>query len=458
MRNTKRILLTMAILLLSVTMFAPKTPAINDRHVKMQLYQRIQNIANQTIMGKNKEFRLLSMERNHLFKNVYEYTMIFKVGNHEYDKLGLHRVVKEIAPYLPIFSKNAVMLIHGDTANFNTAFLPTSANKSAEDSPAGYLAKNGIDVWGIDLRWTFVPDDTCYFSFMKDWNTAFHLQDIKLAVNFVRKLRMFTGNGDEKLFLIGHSRGAQYTYAYANDDSQLPKFKQDLKGIIPIDLIIKAAPENTQLRDTALATYQLYKTMYDSGQYYNNEGASLKFIANLAETAPDELSPLIPDLTNKQTALYLLAATYATYETPEECYPPSYHFNAGTFDENQIATGLQYANFNYVIEIALNTPSYQSIGEIIDGQALISGAVDLPYDDHFREIKIPVFYIGAAGGEGEEGKYTLSLLGGTDKTSLLIKLYPSGYEAIDYGHADLLWADNARSLVWKPILNWLRKH
>jgi hypothetical protein len=37
-------------------------------------------------------------------------------------------------------------------------------------------------------------------------------------------------------------------------------------------------------------------------------------------------------------------------------------------------------------------------------------------------------------------------------------LKPAGQEANDYGHWDLWLADNAAKLVWRPILDWLKKH
>ena len=38
---------------------------------------------------------LISMERTHLFDNLYEYCFIIKVGKGEFDKIGIHRIVKE---------------------------------------------------------------------------------------------------------------------------------------------------------------------------------------------------------------------------------------------------------------------------------------------------------------------------------------------------------------------------
>lgn len=399
-----------------------------------------------------------SFERKHLFDDVYEYSMIFKVGKGKYDKIRIHRVVKERAPYLPIKTENAVMMLHGDTANFNTTFLPTSDQKPVTQSLAAFLAENNIDVWGIDLRWTFIPDNVTDFTFMKDWNTELHLSDIELSVKFARILRCITNCGNEKLLMLGHSRGAYYSFAYANMETQKIAMLRDIKGIIPIDLILKLAPENEDLIQAANTRYQLLKQKYDSGIYCDNEGASLKYVASMAKSAPDEMSALIPYLTNKQVATFLLSATYATFEPPEEPFTPYYHLNAGTFDEQGLPTGFQFTSLDYLIDIALNTPSFQSIGEMLECEAIISEAVDLPFDDYIEDIEIPVFYVGAAGGEGKYGQHILSLIGSSDKESLIMELYPPEYAMLDYGHTDLIWADNAQSLVWEPILNWIDEH
>ena len=399
-----------------------------------------------------------SFERKQVFDNVFEYSIIFKVGNGEYDKIGIHRVVKEKAPYIPAKTENAVMMIHGDTANFTTTFLPESGENAPAKSLAAFLAGNNIDVWGIDLRWTFIPDDETDFTFMKEWNTGLHLNDIELSVKFARLLRSITNCGTSKILMLGHSRGAYYSFAYANMETQKHEILKDIKGMIPLDLIIKLPAENEDLKEAAYTRYQSLKQKYESGIYYDDEGASMKYVASMAKSAPDEMSALIPYLTNKQVATLLLTATYTTFEPPLKPFTPYYHLNAGTFDEQGLPTGFQFTNLEHLIDIALRTPSFQSIGEILECEAIISEAVDLPYDDHLEEIEIPVFYVGAAGGEGKYGQHILSLLGSHDKESLIVELYPPECAMLDYGHTDLVWADNAQSLVWKPILNWINEH
>jgi len=408
---------------------------------------------------------LLSFSRKQLVDNIFSYTLILKVGPGEFDKIGVHRVVKERAPWVPIAAPKAVMLVHGDASNFDTSFLgSTLSDRLPVSRSLGiFLAQNDVDVWGVDRRWTFVPDGTTDFSFMKDWNTALHVSDIRIGVKIARLVRGLTGSGFGKLLMLGHSRGAQFAYAYANDETQIPKWCRDLKGIIPVDMVYKFSPQDQDLKDAAYERYLTVKDKYDREIYYSDEAAVMKYIAYLAVTAPDDPSPIIPGFTNKQAALFVLSATYATFDPDPEPpdikpYVPFYHYLAGTFDENGIPQGLQFTNFDFVLDIALATPSFMSIGEDIDGEALMSDMVDVPYDDHLGEIKIPVFYVGAAGGFGEYGVYTVTLLGSTDKSTLVVKLYPPEAVALDYGHADLLWADNAESLVWQPIYEWIGTH
>ena len=165
---------------------------------------------------------LISVDRTRLIGNIYKYSFIFKVGKCEFDKIGVYRVVKE-EQTVPINAEEAVMLLHGESSDFDSAFLmSTMSDKvSAYHSLGIYLAQNRVDVWGVSRRGTFVPNDTTDFSFMETWDTALHLSDIKIAVKFAREIREQTGSGSDKIFILGHSRGAALAYAYANDETQI---------------------------------------------------------------------------------------------------------------------------------------------------------------------------------------------------------------------------------------------
>ncbi|HEY7215387.1 MAG TPA: hypothetical protein VIC28_12205, partial [Thermoanaerobaculia bacterium] len=86
------------------------------------------------------------------------------------------------------------------------------------------------------------------------------------------------------------------------------------------------------------------------------------------------------------------------------------------------------------------------------------GQANVRFDDYLAKITVPVLYLGAGGGFGELGIYTTTLLGGTDKTALVIHKVPAAQRLADYGHADLFLANDAQTLVWQPLLNWIKGH
>lgn len=399
--------------------------------------------------------------RKQLTGDIYEYSLTLKVGPGSYDKIGLHRVVKERAPWIPAPVRNAVMMIHGDTCNFDMGFATPNPS---QESPAICLAQQSVDVWGIDLRWALVPDTATDFSFMKNWNTALYLKDIQTAVQVCRSVRFLTGDGFDKVILLGHSRGAQLSYSYANQQAVLPEGLQDVKGIIPVDLAYKLNlndypndPVAQAIKQGAQTRYNTLKALYASGTYNNNDGAMMKGLSGLAAVVPNVYSQYNPVMTNIQFALAALTATYMSATPQMPAATPFFHYMAGTFDPStQLPTGLQFADQNYVLNIGMATPSFQSIGEQIDGDAILSDK-QTPYDNHLRQIKIPVFYIGAGGGFGQYGADTLKFLGSTDKETLIINTFPA-MPILDYGHADLLWASNAEGLVWNPIAKWIADH
>ncbi len=428
---------------------------------------------------------LIYTDRTQLIDDIYKYSFIFEVGDGEFDKIGVYRVVKE-KKSVPIKAKYAVMMVHGDTSDFDSEFLmSTMSDKVSVCHSLGiYLAQNNVDVWGVDRRWTFVPNyypettfPYCYedgCSFMQNWDTALHLSDIKIAVKFARAIRDETGSGSDKIFMLGHSRGAALAYAYANDETQIEEYSRDLSGIIPVDMVYKFDPDDpaqVPLIENSCLKCQKLQEKFDSGIVYSDEALGLKYTAYLTYISPEDPSEIIPGFTNQEAAWFILSATYMTeddpfYEYSEMISPPVpfYHCCAGTFNEFELPTGLQFTNSDYMLDFAFAVPSFQSLGEAIDGEALCCGD-DTPYDDHLGEITIPVFYVGAAGGFGKYGEYTTTLLGSYDKDkpdnddvdTLIIELYPSEAVTLDYGHIDLLFADNAESFVWEPIYKWIQK-
>src|SRR4051812_17580569 len=67
-----------------------------------------------------------AIQRRALTADVAEYTFKLRVGSGPYDQIGIHRVVKETAPNVPIHTAKAVFMVHGDVWGFDGAFLSSA--------------------------------------------------------------------------------------------------------------------------------------------------------------------------------------------------------------------------------------------------------------------------------------------------------------------------------------------
>jgi len=393
-------------------------------------------------------------ERRELTADVAEYTFTVRVGNGPYDQIALHRIVKESAPGQPIAAAKAVFLAPGDIWNFRAAFL------TGERPLPLYLAENGIDVWGIDYRWTLVPGNTADTSFMADWGLEQDASDLGYALNVARFVRTMTGSGHGQLFLLGWSRGGQIGYAYLNAESQLPAAQRVVEGFIPVDIYLKT--DDPQLKAFACAREQGTNAAIAAGQIANPTGSLVAALGALALFDPNGSSILngppfnLGDYTNRQAGLLVGEATFLLQGGLEVA--PFYHFTGGTFGADGKPAGLLYSNEADLFSFEAAASPFQPNRELADADAATCETTDVLFDDHLSDITVPVFYIGAGGGFGEYGIYTTTLLGSTDVTTLVINKVPSTQRLFDYGHADLFLAHDADDLVWQPMLNWITSH
>lgn len=400
------------------------------------------------------------IERRHLTGDISEYSFTLKLGSGEHDVVKIHRVVREKSPGVPRKTTHALMMVHGDIWGFDAAFLGStlSGNVPREQSIGVFLASRGVDVWGIDLRWAQVPADTTDFTFMKDWNMGTHVGDIRVALGVARAVRGVTGSGFDKMTLLGWSRGGMLAYAYANEETRLPEGLRQVKALVPVDIAYKFNAEHEEQRAAACQRYNLNKQLLDAGQYHSPQGVGVQTFGLLAASDPSGQSPIpgFPGLTNAQAALLVGSATHLLFAP----FPPvpGYHFNAGEFDASGLPTGLQFTREAYFYDYLQTAAPFQSFTEQVEGEAIQCGEAEVPYDDRLAEITVPVYYVGAEGGFGSFGTDTLSRLGSADVSSHVVQLQPSGARAIDFGHADLFLADNAREKVWSPIYNWIASH
>jgi hypothetical protein len=399
------------------------------------------------------------VERRHVFADVHEYTARVRVGAGPHDVIQLHRVVREEAPWVPIHAPTSVFLIHGDAWGFRDAYL-SGAPDGQGHSLAGFLAHNDVDVWGLDLRWTQVPVETQEFSFMKEWNLGTNVEDVRLALRMARAVRIHTRSGAGRLHLLGWSRAALVALAVLGEETQLPPAERLVSGFIPVDMVLRFAPEDKLLRDGACDRHAagqslLARKQYEGGLLGPGAGLGLQVMGTRAVTAPHEPSPF-PGLDNRQLALLAASATHRLF-APHEPAVPGYHLASGRFDST-LPTGLTYTSEARFFELLRRARPYQGLAEVVDSEALLCGIPNVPYDDHLEEIDVPVLYVGAAGGFGRQGLHATTLFASTDVSTLLVQRRPDAERALDYGHADLLLADDAESTVWWPLLDWLRRH
>ncbi|MCU1347022.1 MAG: hypothetical protein JWO56_52 [Acidobacteria bacterium] len=393
-------------------------------------------------------------ERRVLAGDVAEYTFTVRVGSGPYDEIGLHRIVKERSAGVPARAERALFLAPGDIWNFRAAFLT-----GTHPLPL-FLAEQGIDVWGIDYRWTRVPASTADTSFMQGWGLEQDARDLGVALAAARLTRGATGSGLGKLYLLGWSRGGQIGYALLNAETRLPPALRQVKGFIPVDIYLKT--DVAQLRAFACQRQRATEAAIAAGGYAAPVGGLVAALGALAAGDPNGSSILngppfnLPGYTNRQAGLLVGEATFGLQGGLEPA--PFYHFTGGVFDGDGKPAGLLYASEADLFAFEAAASPLQPNRELADADAATCGATDVPFDDHLADIKVPLFYVGAGGAFGEYGLYTTTLLGSTDVASLIVHKVPSTQRLLDYGHADLFLAHDAETLVWQPILAWVRSH
>lgn len=396
---------------------------------------------------------VLETTREEVARGVFHSSVLLRVGDTPNAQLRLHRVVRESAPGRPRPTRRAVLLLHGDFSTFTSNFLPAppQAAKKSNQGLAVYLAEQGIDVWGMDRRWTTAPSEGASLSDFPDMGFAAALDDVGRALAFARAVRGLTGSGSERIFLAGFSRGGHLAYTYAAAEAQRPLAQRHLQGLVPIDIYAVIAPENESLRQGACARSREERALLEAGLYDSENGWFIQ-LGTLAMSAPHEPSPLLGGFTNRGALLTFAAQTYALY-APQ----PHYHMAGGVLTDGA-ATALRYSPEVTIAHWLSSAPPHQALAELADGDALWCGEEPPPVAGSLGDIEVPLFYLGAAGGFGEHGVYSTSLVGSDDVTTHIVRRLDATREVEDFGHADLLYADDAPALAWRPLAAWILRH
>jgi len=391
--------------------------------------------------------------RKELANKVAHYTFDLKVGSGQFDVVRIHRVVREHRPYQPVNTRGGVLMLHGASLSFEAVFLNAGSDVINEQtSSAFYLASKNIDVWGMDFAWTLVPVETTDFTFMKDWGAERDAQHVLKAMSVARLIRGLTWQGFGRLNVLGYSYGAVVAYAAAGTETQQKPCLRDIKGVVAVDQVMQYAPADEAFRVAACNGAAQIKTQINNGTYRNNNGQTFVAFGSLAINAPNDPSTLLPPalgLNNYQAALFIGVNPIANPPAP------FWHFVGGTFADGKPA-GLLYSDPSRWFKLLSSLPPYQPSLTAYEARACLCNEEDVSINDHFDKIAVPILYIGAGGAFGTFGDYTSSITASTDITNHTVTL--NGDRKIDFGHGDLFLGNDAATLVWEKLRQWLVGH
>ncbi len=391
---------------------------------------------------------IIDYDREEVAPGIVHYRWEIQVGMDAMDVIALHRVVKEDGTNGPIRAKKSIFLQHGDAKDFTGMFLPgtLSATTPNDFGAAVYWARRDVDVWGIDQAWNLVPAETAEFGFMADWGMDKQARDLGTAIAIARQARLATGNGYRKMILLGYSSGSATGYALINAETQLPPGLRQVGGWIPADY--SPVTDNAEWNEIANCEFipELQEAM-DLGEYGYFVG--FDFLGNLARDDPDGDSPVFPGFTNLQTAMYFGAGPVFGVG--------DIHYLAGIWGDD-LPVDFIHTTVDQWLDFMIAGAPWEPVKYMLDYSVWGCMEADVPWDDHFGEITVPVLNVAAAGGIGPTTYYCLDLLGSRDITDLTIQLMSPEEALFDFGHIDLWIADGAPDLVWEPILEWVEAH
>lgn len=387
--------------------------------------------------------------RTELALGVTHYRFEVRLGPRQFDIVRIHRIVRESRPRHPIVTDGAVFLTHGGGQDFEASFLRAGADViTSQTSLPVFLAERNVDVWGMDFAWTLVPEATTDFSFMQDWGVERDADHTLAAMSIARMIRGVTRQGFGPMNLLGYSFGAGIAYAAAGRETQQPPTRRHIRGLIPVDMIVESpAPESSPFNPCGLA--ELAQSQLDAGVFHGAFGLFANGLAEAAANAPDEPSAVFDGLTNHQAALFLGTNTFALNGRE------FWHLVGGELDTSGLPVGLLYSDRSRWLGLLASLPPYAPVRANFEQQAAVCDNVDVSMDDHLTEISVPILYLGAQGGFGSAGHYTVGLTASDDVTLHTVSLQPESRRTVDFGHSDLLLGEEAHELVWEVLADWL---
>jgi hypothetical protein len=199
-----------------------------------------------------------------------------------------------------------------------------------------------------------VPAATSDFAFMADWGLDKQYKDLGLAVTLARTVRLLTGNGFDKMNLLGYSSGSATGYALINAETQLPPGRRQVGGWIPVDY--SPITDDDEWNTIQNCDYiPFYQGLIDSGDYGYFVG--FDYLGNLARDDPDGDSPVLAGLTNLQAAIYFGAGPIFNVG--------GIHYLAGTW-ENELPVDLVHVTVEQWLDFMVAGAPWEPARFILD--------------------------------------------------------------------------------------------
>jgi alpha-beta hydrolase superfamily lysophospholipase len=369
--------------------------------------------------------------------------------NGPYDKIALHRLVKT-----GITPKGAVFIYEGwagGSSGERAISNPPNDNwtKLENFSQPIYWANRGFEVYAMDFRTHFIPDDLnlSQASYIANWGFDQMMSDMKEGVNKAKEVSGFL-----KIFMVGHGNGATAIVNYAALYG-----KEDLRGIILLDadlpgpqgpVVAKRGNETNTYNLTltinsmiAMGTWAITPSSLSATTHARNQYA-VDHPGAPAEYPPGTpLSPAINPLTNKTWANI---TEYMVYTNYYGSYGPGGLSNLyGGY--GNITVYLQYM----ILQDRLIPARYS-----LESNAWINW-VNCPYlkydfDDHYSEINVPVLAISSQLFSNRTGAFRfINGLATADFTGIMLP---------NYGLFDLVIGTYSARDVSQPALEWMVNH
>ncbi|MBD3220483.1 hypothetical protein GF314_04505 [bacterium] len=400
---------------------------------------------------------LRDWSREVLIDDIVHYTYLVQLGPGEYDRIRLHRVVREAQPQRPIQTPHTIFLQHGDAVGFVKFLYGPAAPSAPQDHAAAiHLAQQDIDVWGIDQNWVLVPVDVADFGFMQDWGMDNQIANLRLAMAAGRYARYFGGSGFGKLPLLGYSSGGWLAMAYANGEAVMPAYRQHAGALVIADAYYEIGPDNPEgmavnCGDAAAIEQDLANGIYEWWVGFEEVG-------RYALDDPEGDSPIFEGFTNRQVALYFGCAGFRDYPLNAWWHYWGGEFDGDPEDPNSLPIDTRFLPQEWAFEFMTTASPWQANAFFYDYNRISCEDYDVPWDDNLAQITVPVLNLGGAGGLAPSNWYTLDMLGSTDIEEVVVQLLPDEQRFEDFGHIDMWTATDAAALVWAPLADWTIAH